>query len=216
MELTECDRHIGFILFDDFEDLDFFGPWEVFSVWSQQFNGPTNRSVISKSMQSLKSVKDLTISPSKTFETVPKLDFLLIPGGAGARVVCFDNTYHQYIKKCQADGTFILSVCTGALILHEGGFLKNKTATTHWNSLDRLAKDQSVNVVPERFVKNDKLWLSSGISAGIDMSLAFIAMIAGEKVAGDVQRWMEYYPASICYPNSANHYPAYVKKTNLT
>lgn len=204
------DKKIGFLLFNDFEDLDFFGPWEVFSVWSQQFQGPAEIVLVSESERLVSSVKGLSIKPTATYQTTTDLDYLVIPGGLGARKVCFDKTLHKFIRICQKNKTFILSICTGALILHEGGFLTGKTVTTHWNSLARLTKDPSLNIQPARFVKNDRLWLSSGISAGIDMSLAFIAMEAGEMTAGDIQRWMEYYPSSICYKNSANHFPAYV------
>lgn len=55
------------------------------------------------------------------------------------------------------------------------------------------------------------MWTSAGISAGVDMSLVFVAETAGKETAGKVQHFMEYYPETEIYTDAAD-LPAYVKK----
>jgi transcriptional regulator GlxA family with amidase domain len=112
-------------------------------------------------------------------------------------------------RNCKA----VLSVCTGALILHAAGLLSGKKATTHWNSLERLRALGDVQVVEQRFVHDGNVWTSAGISAGMDLMLAFIADVAGEEAAGQVQFHAEYYPAETRYGGFENREeaPAYLK-----
>jgi transcriptional regulator GlxA family with amidase domain len=96
----------------------------------------------------------------------------------------------EQAKGCKA----VLSVCTGSFILHRAGLLAGKRATTHWSSLPRLAALGDVTVCQERVVRDGNVWTAAGVSAGIDLALAFIESEAGETVAGKVQFGTEYYP----------------------
>jgi transcriptional regulator GlxA family with amidase domain len=98
-------------------------------------------------------------------------------------------------KTCKA----VLSVCTGAFILHGAGLLSRKKATTHWGSLKRLRALCDVEVVEDRYVQDGNVWSSAGVSAGIDLMLAFIASVAGPEAAGKVQFSAEYYPSTVLY-----------------
>jgi transcriptional regulator GlxA family with amidase domain len=57
------------------------------------------------------------------------------------------------------------------------------------------------------------VWTSAGVSAGIDMTLAFIAEVAGADAAGRVQFGAEYYPVATTYGDYRNHAkaPRYVR-----
>jgi transcriptional regulator GlxA family with amidase domain len=72
-------------------------------------------------------------------------------------------------------------------------------ATTHFASLERLRALGDVDVVEERFVRDENVWSSAGVSAGIDLTLAFIAAVAGDESAGKVQLYAEYYPSGVKY-----------------
>ncbi len=108
----------------------------------------------------------------------------------------------------------MLSVCTGTFILHRAGLLTNRKATTHWASLDRLRALGDVVVVEDRVVRDGKIWTSAGVSAGIDLALAFIEHMAGEKIAGRIQLGTEYYPSGKSYGmmHEFAQAPMYVKQ----
>jgi transcriptional regulator GlxA family with amidase domain len=107
-------------------------------------------------------------------------------------------------KTCKA----ILSVCTGAFVLHAAGLLNGKKATTHWGSIQRMRALGNVTVVEERFVQDGNIWSAAGISAGIDATLAFIAAIAGEESAAKVQFASEYYPSTKRYGSFHKTHPS--------
>lgn len=63
----------------------------------------------------------------------------------------------------------------------------------------RLRALGDVTVVEERFVRDGTIWSSAGIAAGMDLTLAFIASVAGEETAAQVQFASEYYPSARRY-----------------
>lgn len=191
--------NFGILVFPDVEELDFVGPWEMLGMWSKFASGPEKCLIIAQSLEPVICAKGLSVNPHVSFQQCPQLDFLLVPGGQGTRHEennpVLVNFIAEEAKQCKA----ILSVCTGSFLLHRAGLLSGKKATTHWNSLDRLRELKDVTVVEERFVCDRNIWTAAGVSAGIDLMLAFIADIAGEETAGKVQLAAEYYPLARLY-----------------
>jgi transcriptional regulator GlxA family with amidase domain len=66
--------------------------------------------------------------------------------------------------------------------------------TTHHTALDDVRGWPGVTAAEERYVRDGALWTAAGISAGLDMALAFIAAEAGPDVAARVRQEAEYYP----------------------
>ncbi|BES73197.1 helix-turn-helix domain-containing protein [Marinobacter nanhaiticus D15-8W] len=82
------------------------------------------------------------------------------------------------------------TLCTGTFFLAETGLLNGRRATTHWRMSDRLehrypAIDVDVDAI---FIQQDNLWTSAGVSAAIDLSLAFVERDCGHKLALEVAR----------------------------
>lgn len=203
----------GIVVFNDVEELDFVGPWEMLGMWHKFADGPADGLIVAESLAPVVGVHGLSVNPQVSFTDCPALDFLLVPGGQGTRQevhnrVLIDFVAHQ-ATGCQA----VLSVCTGAFVLHAAGLLSGKRATTHWGSLQRLRALGDVTVVEHRFVQDGKLWSSAGVSAGIDMMLAFIASVSGDEAAGTVQFSAEYYPDGKRYGGFEAHAqaPAYIR-----
>lgn len=94
--------------------------------------------------------------------------------------------------------------------------IAGKRATTNWASLDRLRALGDVTVVEERVVRDGNIWTSSGVSAGIDLMLAFIADTADEETAGKVQLAAEYYPSARRYgaAHRSPMAPGYLKESS--
>jgi transcriptional regulator GlxA family with amidase domain len=204
---------IGMLIFPMLEELDLVGPWEMVSMWSQQPGGPEVRLLVAQSQDPVVCAKGLSLNPHVTFETCPELDVLVVPGGQGTRTEVDNPVLVDFIRRqapgCQA----ILSVCTGAFLLHRAGLLSGKRATTHWASLDRLRTLGDVEVVEERWVRDGRIWTAAGVSAGIDLALAYIADAAGEYVAGRVQLAAEYFPNHRIHGEASRHpqAPRYVR-----
>lgn len=207
--------NFGILVFNQVEELDFVGPWEMLTMWGKIADGPEKCLIVSQSREPITCAKSLSINPHVSFADCPKLDYLLVPGGQGTRREVYNATLVEFVARQAKNCKAVLSVCTGSFILHAAGLLTGKTATTHWGSLERLRSLGDVQVVEQRFVRDGDIWSSAGVSAGIDLMLAFIASVAGEPVAGKVQFCAEYYPTSTKYGGFESHSqaPDYIKST---
>jgi transcriptional regulator GlxA family with amidase domain len=205
--------NFGILVFNQVEELDFVGPWEMLTMWRKVAGGPENCLLISEAPSPITCAKGLSINPHVAFADCPKLDYLLVPGGQGTRQEVNNQVLVDFVASQASHCNAVLSVCTGSFILHAAGLLSGKKVTTHWESLERLRALGDVQVVEERFVRDGNVWSAAGISAGIDLMLAFIASVSGEVAAGQVQYHTEYYPDSTRYGVFEHHAqaPAYLK-----
>jgi len=206
--------NFGFLVFPGLEELDLVGPWEIISLWSKFAQEPEKCLMIAENPGPVICSKGMSINPHATFTDCPPLDFLLIPGGEGAQREVDNQSLIQFVAAQAENCKAVLSVCTGTFILHRAGLLTNKRATTHWASLPKLRELGDVEVVEERIVRDGNIWTSAGISAGIDMALAFVEYMTDEKTAGKIQLGAEYYPSGRSYGmmHKIPQAPEYVRK----
>lgn len=188
------DRTLGILLFPDGEELDFAGPWELFGLWRALGGGP--RCVtIGRDGDPVRARHGLQVCPDVSMEDTPPLSYLLVPGGPGAEPAAQDPHTLQFVAQQAKTVDALLSVCTGVRVLHAAGLLAGRSVTTHHTALDDVRSWNGVTAVDdERYVRDGALWTAAGISAGLDMALAFIAAEAGPGVAKRVQREAEYRP----------------------
>ncbi len=207
-------KNFGFLLFPDLEELDLVGPWEIFSVWRDQTGEPENCLTVSETDVVVRCKKGLRLIADTNFAHCPPLDALLIPGGDGRKAAMKNENILQFVREQAENAQAVLSVCSGAFILQAAALLDGLCATTHWSVAEQL-RETGVQTVEERFVRNDgeKIWTSAGVSAGIDMALAFVESQAGGEVAGQVQLEAEYYPSQRIYGGASTRkqVPKYLK-----
>jgi transcriptional regulator GlxA family with amidase domain len=186
---------IGILLFEDAEELDFVGPWEVFTMAAKL--KPEDRVVtIAATREPVRAAKGLRVLPDHSFADAPQLDVVLVPGGQGTRREVGNEALIEWLRKAGAQCAWVTSVCTGALLLHEAGFARGKRVTTHWGFVDQLRQRGDVEVLEKvRYVRDGNLVTSAGVSAGIDMALWLVGQMHGVPVARQVQHLMEYDPA---------------------
>ena len=183
-------------------------------MWSKFLKGPETCLMVAQSRDPVACAKGMSINPHVSFAECPQLDYLLVPGGEGTKEQINNETLVKFVSEQAVGCKAVLSVCTGSFILHRAGLLSGRRATTHWSALQRLGELGNVEVVQERVVRDGNIWTAAGISAGIDLALAFIESVAGEDVAGRVQFGAEYYPSGRLYAafHQSDQAPAYVKK----
>jgi len=181
----------GILLFDDVEELDFAGPWEVLT--SARKDGDVVVTVAEHD-RPVRAAKGLRVVPDHTFDTCPDLDVVLVPGGQGTRRED-DDVLVAWLAKAAAEAAWVTSVCTGAFLLWKAGVAKGRTVTTHWAFVDTLRSKGDITVLDDqRFVVDDHLVSAAGVSAGIDMAFWLVGELYGEDHARDVQHFIEYYP----------------------
>ncbi len=187
------------LLFDGVEELDFVGPWEMLGMWSAYANGPEHRITVAEKEGPIQCAKGLKVIADYNFTNCPDLTYLLIPGGFSVFDEINNETLIEFIKEKANETDYVLSVCSGAFLLHKAGLLKDKMATTHWKALEQLKEIPNIRVNSERYTHDGNIWTSAGVSAGIDMMLSFIQEVSGESAASIVQMNAEYYPEAKIY-----------------
>jgi transcriptional regulator GlxA family with amidase domain len=192
-------RTTGILIFDDVEELDFAGPWEVLTMAAKSLGeraGEERVVTIAEKDGPVRCAHGLRVLPDFDFSTAPDLDVLLVPGGQGTRREVSNPVLIDWIRKASARCTWVTSVCTGALLLHEAGIARGKRVTTHWGFIPTLRERGDVTVLDNaRYVRDGNLVTAAGVSAGIDMALWLVGQIHGREHARTVQRLMEYDPA---------------------
>lgn len=186
---------VGIFLFNEVEVLDFAGPFEVFSLCSKNNEKLFEIITIGETGELISARNGLKVLPMANFKDKIKLDILIIPGGYGAEEIEIKNQITiNWIKEQKSKVKILASVCTGAFLLAESGILDNKSATTHWMDIDRLENEYpKIKIIKNlKFVDEDDIITSGGISAGINMSFHIIKRLFGVDIAKSTAKRMEY------------------------
>jgi transcriptional regulator GlxA family with amidase domain len=191
-------KHIGILLFDEVEELDAIGPWEVLAWWTQKHpEDGHDVFCLSKDGGLVHCAKGLVVQATYSYATAPPLEVLIYPGGMGTRSHFQDAAQLDWVRTQRDNTALMTSVCTGSLVYAAAGLLAGRPATTHWASLDLLAQlDPTIEVRTDaRFVDDGNVITAAGVSAGIDMALHLVARLAGDDRAREVRRGIQYDPA---------------------
>jgi transcriptional regulator GlxA family with amidase domain len=186
----------GLLIFDGAEELDFVGPWEVFTT-SRNIRGNDDTAVlVAERLDPVRCAKGLRVLPDHALASHPPLDVLLVPGGMGTRREVANAAVIDWIRAVSATAAWTTSVCTGALLLHEAGPARGRRVATHYGFEDQLQARGDVTVVRDaRYVIDGNLVTSQGVSAGIDMALWLVGALHGRDHARQVRRYIQYDPA---------------------
>ena len=182
-------RTIGAVLFDGFEMLDLYGPLEMFSMHRDAFEIRTVAQTIGAKMASG--------GPASVAQDAfgdRSYDLLLVPGGRGVRTEVENAVMSDWLISATREAELVTSVCTGSVLLAKSGVLDGHKATTNKRAFDWAAGfgPEVVWQRKARWVEDGKFITASGVSAGIDMSLAVIETLLGAKAASDAALWGEY------------------------
>lgn len=184
----------GILVFDDVEELDFVGPLSVFGCASR-LSADDRVVLIGKTKDAVRGTNGAIFLPAFDFADAPPLDVVLVPGGRGTDTVKDDETVQGWLQGVAKDARWIASVCSGSFVLHSAGLAAGRSITTHHGMKERLRSlGANVTEAQERYVVDDPLVTSAGVSAGIDMALWLLGALKGVEFARKVQAIAEYYP----------------------
>jgi transcriptional regulator GlxA family with amidase domain len=187
---------IGILIFDGAEELDFVGPFEVFTMARFMEDGWCEVRLIAERDAPVACAKGMRVLPDATIQNCGALDVLLVPGGQGTRREVENRPLLDWIAATAKTATWITSVCTGAMLLTAAGPARGKRVTTHWAFIEALrARGEAAQVLEHyRYVQDGNVVTSAGVSAGIDMALWLLGQLRDIPFARAVQRRMEYEP----------------------
>ncbi|OKL56572.1 hypothetical protein UA08_08065 [Talaromyces atroroseus] len=203
--------HWAIAVFPGFQALDAFGPLDILNLVARYHK--IELSVIAASLEPVSTNLALvfpdkqdvwnpagsncgqSIVPTHTFDSPPeKIEVLIVPGGGGTRSPHSSGPVIDFIKKIYPSLGYLLTVCTGSGLAARAGVLNGMRATSNkrsWEEVTALSQEPEW-VHRARWVHNENIWSSSGISAGIDMMFAYVESIWGKKFTDSIAKRMEY------------------------
>ena len=118
------------------------------------------------------------------------VDTLIVAGGVGVYEALKDAALRRWVRRRAGQARRTASVCTGAFLLAAAGLLDGRRCTTHWRQCGELARRYPALRVESDpiFVRDGDVWTSAGVTAGIDLTLAFVEADLGRAAAVAVAR----------------------------
>ena len=177
------------LLFDNFETLDAFGPVEIIGALPDIYR----LHYVSLTGGIINGSQGLRIETAP-FSQVNEGGILLIPGGQGTRTLVQQADFINQLSLIASKSTWILTVCTGSALLAGTDLLNGHKATSNKRALDWVVSlNPKVHWIKHaRWVVDDHIYSSSGVSAGMDMVLGFVSNLYGSETADEICRRIEY------------------------
>jgi cyclohexyl-isocyanide hydratase len=187
--MSEPGFRSGMLVFPNLTQLDLTGPYEVLA----RLPG-SETLLLWKNLQPVRTEHGLAILPMATLAKCPPLDLVLVPGGPGINPLLEDAEVLAFVRRAAAGARYVVSICTGSLVLGAAGLLRGRRAATHWMSREFLPAF-GAEPADERVVHDGIFITGGGVTAGIDVALSVAAEIAGQAAAEAIQLAIEYDPA---------------------
>lgn len=185
-------RVLHFFLYEGYETLDIMGPIEMLGTLNE--NGDLfDVHYVSVDGGPVVSFQGFSVD-TEAITDAPKADVIVIPGGRDSEEVADRAGFMDKLAPAFEGAEYCLTVCTGSLMLARTGLIDGLPSTTN-----KFVFDMVTPLYPKvdwqrkaRWVHSGKFYMSSGVSAGTDMALAFIADLFGEERAQTVAAMTEY------------------------
>ncbi|MDR6486213.1 transcriptional regulator GlxA family with amidase domain [Chryseobacterium vietnamense] len=193
--------NVAFLVYDQVEVLDLNGPLDVFVkanvIQPDSYYcftvGKTKGPVYTEG-------NTMAVIPTYDLQTCPKPDMIVIPGANPDHIMKyiqdkdFEETVVKWIKNHYNTGTVVFTVCTGSMLLSGTGILVGHDITTHNMLLDALEQYNPTATVLRnvRYVDQERLITTAGITAGIDAALYLIGKHLGQEIVDTIVKIFEY------------------------
>jgi transcriptional regulator GlxA family with amidase domain len=167
-----------------------FGPVEIFGRLKNEYT----ICFYSLSGGNISNSHGVTLFTRELGEIRNGTDIFLIPGGYGTRKEVDNEPLIESIREIAEASRYVLTVCTGTALLARTGLLDFKNATTNKIAFDWvMTQGEKVNWRRKaRWVVDGKYYTSSGVSAGMDMTLDFLKDRHGITIARQIAAQIEY------------------------
>ncbi|HEY7048453.1 MAG TPA: DJ-1/PfpI family protein [Jatrophihabitantaceae bacterium] len=180
---------IEIVVFDGFDEIDAFGPFEVLS------SAGLDVAFVALDPGDVVSMRGVALRiPS----SLGSPDGVVVPGGGwlnhapeGSWAQAERGVLPARLAEIAASARWLASVCTGSLLLASAGLLSDRYATTNRNAFDEL-HPHVLDVIAERVVDDGDRITAGGLTAGLDLGLHLVERELGSAVADRVAGSIEY------------------------
>ena len=187
-------RVVVIVVFDGVKLLDAAGPAEVFAE-ANRFGAAYRLKIASVDGRDVTTSIGTRFAVTDRIASIESADTFLVAGGDMLVGRPIDPALVDALKTVPIRTRRVASICTGSFILAQAGLLSGRRATTHWRHTGLLARAfPDVAVEPDAiFVRDENVFTSAGVSAGIDLALALVEDDYGADLVRDVARSLVVY-----------------------
>lgn len=184
---------IAIIVVPGAQALDIAGPLDVFSE-ANRFTGSEHQyrmEILGAEPGLITCSNGMPLAPARHYsEAGERFDLVLAAGGPALPQRAPDAALSSWLRNAAERSARYGAICNGAFLLGHAGLLDGKTVTTHWNDAASLARRFPMTKVESDriFMRDDRLYTSAGVTAGIDLSLYLLAQDCGADVALNVAK----------------------------
>ena len=186
---------IEIVVFDGFDEMDAIAPYEVLRT-AAALGAPIEAELVgAHGAATVTASHGLRLVVDRGPSEAP--DVLLVPGGgwfhgAGVRDEIERGDLPRVMAAAHEAGSIVGSVCTGAMLLAAAGLVEGRRATTHHEAIEDLRGAGAEIVDGARFVDDGDIVSAGGVTSGLDLALHLVERVAGQSIADQVAREIEY------------------------
>ncbi|HEV8333311.1 MAG TPA: helix-turn-helix domain-containing protein [Steroidobacteraceae bacterium] len=186
-------RRIVVVAVPPVDELDLVGPMQVFNSVNRLAGRTLYTIEVTTTSSGLKIAGEggiITFMARQHFSKVKgECDSVLLVCGLGTRTVR-DAALSAWLKKTAGEVRRLGAVCVGSFLFAEAGLLNGRRATTHWKfGSEFAARYPGVRVEHEPlWVRDGNIYTSAGVSASIDLALAWVEEDCGAALAHEAAR----------------------------
>lgn len=189
---------VGFLVFPGFQLLDVAGPMDAFAEVKEISKGKSRYDIliIGNRRSGLRSSSGLEVHPDLLIsDELPHLDTLIIPGGLGVFDVMDDSALVAWLATQYDSCRRTAAICNGVFALASAGLINGRNVSTHWMDAANLSNQfPKAKVDADRiYTRDGSLYTTAGVTAGIDLALAFIEEDQGREMAVAVAKFLIVY-----------------------
>ena len=144
----------------------------------------------------VRSDTQMCLEATKALNTLALPDDAIIVGSRHINAALVENpAIIDWVLSVAPKINRLAALCSGTFFLAKAGLLDGKHATTHWSVAAQLQQNfPAIQVDADAiFIRSENLWTSAGVTAGIDLALAFVEADCGHAVALEVASDMVVY-----------------------
>jgi cyclohexyl-isocyanide hydratase len=184
-------KRIAFLVFPRLTFLDFIGGYDALRRVAAMGIDPgvSHRTVGTEA--TIVDESGLVITPDAVYEDLAGFDLLYVPGGFGTRTLMHDARLVDYLRTWGPERP-LASVCTGALLLGQAGYLRARRATTHHNAFDVLRPLCREVVTDRRIVDESPVITAGGVASSLDLGLYLVEKFWGAPARERIAAQMAY------------------------
>ena len=178
---------VAFCAFDGMTVLDFVGAYDPITRLDQTDRLALDWDVCGR--DETVTANRLTFDVDRTDPDLGAYDLVFLPGGLATRDLRHDESFLEWIRTAEPC-EYLVSVCTGSLLLGAAGFLEGREATTHPSAFDLLG--EYAEVVDDRVVQDERVITGRGVSSSLDLGLFVVQELTDGETRRAVANEMDY------------------------